>query len=182
MMDLKNFIPAGDPKKVLGTVISISVVLLVIWLFAVSRMEYRSGQPSDEATGQRAESVQRIMNNSNGNESPAGREPSRIFMNALTTFFVMVILLVAVWFWSRKKSGPAYSGRYFREIGQHGIAPGQQLKILEINEEVWVLAVSSSGTTLLHRYPAGQWKEKQEIPSPSTKTGSSFYKMFSGKS
>jgi flagellar biogenesis protein FliO len=180
MMDMKDYLPAGDPKKLLRTVISISVVLLVIWLFAVSRMEYRSG-PGDEAAGQRVESVQRIMN---GDEerAPVARESSRIFMNALTTFTVMVILLAAVWYWSRRKPGPSSSARYFREIGQHGIAPGQQLKILEINEEIWVLAIGSSGTTLLHRYPAGEWKEPQEPAAPSTRTESNFYKMFRGKS
>jgi len=182
MMDLKEYIPAGDPKKILGIVVSISVVLLVIWLFAVSRMEYRSAQPSDDAAGQRVESVQRIMNESNGNQRPVDRDSSRIFMNALTTFTVMVILLAAVWLWSRKRPAQARSGRYFREIGQHGIAPGQQLKILEINEEVWVLAVGSAGTTLLHRYPAGEWKGPLETPESSSKTESTFYKIFSGTS
>lgn len=182
-MDIRNYIPAGDPKKIMSTVIFISMVMLVIWLFAVSRMEYRStqAQPADTATEERKESVQNIMRSRDSEQVPGERESSRIFLNALTTFAVMVVLLVAVWLWSRKKTGFRFSGKHFREIGQHTLAPGQQLKILEINEEVWVLGTGSGGITLLHRYPADQWKE----PAPERTPGSGdspFYKLFSGKS
>ncbi len=181
-MDVRNYMPAGDPKKILGTVISISVVLLVIWLFAVSRMEYRSGPAPDTATEERKESVQNIMNSRDGEQvAPGDRESSRIFLNALTTFAVMLVLLAAVWIWSRKKSGFHFAGKHFREIAQHTVAPGQQLKILEINREVWVLGIGSGGITLLHRYPADQWKEP-DFPAPTPSGESQFYKLFSGKS
>jgi len=179
-MDIKQYIPSGDPKKVLGTVVSVSVVLLVVWLFMVSRMEYRSESGTNNYSQEHQDSVTAIMAENNPGQSPGDRESSRIFMNALTTFVVLIVLLGLVWWWSRKKTGFSLSGKYFRDIGQHTVAPGSQLKILEVNEEIWILGISSGAVRLLHRYSKEEWKESS--PSEPKSGDRSFYNMFSGKS
>ena len=179
-MDVKQYIPAGEPKKILGIVVSISVVLLVIWLFMVSRMEYRSSSDTNTYSQERQDSVRVMMAENNPGQNPGDRESSRIFMNALTTFVVMIILLGLVWWWSRKKTGFSLTGKYFRDIGQHTVAPGNQLKILEVNDEIWILGISSGSIRLLHRYTKEEWKEP--VSSDPKAGDRSFYNMFSGKS
>ncbi len=168
----------GNPRKMLGIVIAASVVLLVLWLLMVSRMEYRPASEPDRATQERRDSVRVMM----GKTEPVhtAEEPSsRIFMNALTTFIILMIILAGVWYWSRKKQTVSPAGQLFKERGQQTVGPGHQIKILEINEEVWVMGISPDAITLLHRYPKEEWKEPEP---PKAGEDRRFYDMFSGKS
>jgi len=187
MIDVRQLMPRGNPQKILGIVISISVVLLVLWLFMVSRMDYQSadsgvsGRDRDTVTysQERRDSVRVMMGKSDAAQVSEDRS-SRMFFNAFTTFVVLMIILAGVWIWSRSKSGQTSSSKYFKDIGQHTIGQSQQLKVIEINNEIWVLGIGLDSVTLLHRYPKDQWKEP--IPDDQETGSRSFYNMFSGKS
>ncbi len=184
MIDVRQYMASGKPRNILGFVISLAVVMLVLWLFVVSRMDYQSNDAPDPnttaASQERIDSVRVMMGRTDTVVVEEDRS-SNIFFNALTTFVVLLILLGGVWLWSRKKLGSSTTkGTYFRDIGEHAIGPGQQLKVIEINNEIWVLGVGADSVTLLHRYPKDQWKE--EIPAGHDHESRSFYDMFSGKS
>lgn len=194
-MDLRQYITPGsvDPQKILKIVLSVSIIMLVIWLFMVSRMEFSgSGQPSgsaaaaDTASVERTESIRALLNEgaAPAEEAPAEERSSSssIFLNAFTTFVVMMGLLAGVWFWSWSKSrSDASSGRRreLREMNSHMIGQGAQIKIVEMNGEVWVLGVTSENINLLHRYPADEWTE--ELPAPDENDEGSFYNVFKNK-
>lgn len=177
-MDLREHLSSSSvsPQKILKIVIGFSVVLLVMWLFLISRMDYTgSVDPQNEVAQARADSIRTLI----GQQSPASsgmeEDSPDIFMNAFTTFLVLIVILGGVWFWSRNrtKSGDIQASR---EIDGHILGQGAQLKIVEINEEIWVLGVTSDTVNLLHRYPKDEWNESLEEPEMDQ---SSFYKLFS---
>ncbi|HKL18074.1 MAG TPA: flagellar biosynthetic protein FliO [Halalkalibaculum sp.] len=185
-MDLKKNLnlssASANPQKVLKIVISVSIVLLVMWLFMVSRMEFSStAETGNPLTKQRVESIRASVEEPGTAKEIAlqNEASSGIFMNAFTTFLVLITLLGGVWLWTRKKanSGPVKRNR---NIGDHILGEGAQLKIIEINEEIWVLGVTSSTVNLLHTYPKSEWKE--QVPQSENTPGSeTFRKIFGSK-
>lgn len=170
---------SSNPQKMLKIVISISVVMLLIWLFVVARMDYTAPpkpQQSQSARQVQVDSLRSVL----GRSSDIGRSveggSSGIFMNAFTTFLVLIAALGGVWFWARKKA-PTQSPTGSREIGSHTIGQGSELKFVEINEEIWILSVTADGIDLLHRYPRSEWKEPADVQKPAAAT-EGFYELF----
>lgn len=178
-MDIRNYISKSDnPHKVLKSVIGISVILLLIWLIMISRMDFnQNSKHADPAKQEQADSIRALVNQ--GVEEPDDQRSSSsgIFMNALTTFLIMATILILVWLWVRKQTDDPQK-KTFTEITDHTLEADKKLKVLEINNEVWVLAVSADAVTLLHRYPEGEWKE---LPVGTESSQSTFYKMFRGQ-
>lgn len=78
-----------------------------------------------------------------------------------------------------KKKKVDTSDQDIREITQHVIGQGAQLKILEINDEVWVLGITANAVNLLHRYPKSEWHlSKLPDPEPEEISGSDFNSIF----
>lgn len=179
-MDLRHFV-TGSPKNILSIIITVSVVLLLLWLLVIARMDYGSQtETTDPVDHDRLESV-RTMKGETGNEMPVvDQRPSSLFTNAVTTFMVMIALLAIVWFWSKRRSGTmAEPGKRFNELDVHILGPGQFLKVMEINDEIWILGVGSGAVNLLHRYDKNEWKERSApIEQPVENQG--FLKMFKG--
>lgn len=190
-MDLTNLISHStkQPKTILRIVISISIGLLVLWIFLVSRMELPSERDSVLVTADTSQSVVDLRNSllaeeTNDASAPATieavNEEAPMFQNAFTTFFVMVTVLGCVWLWTtRKKKKVEIADQDIKEITQHVIGQGVQLKILEINDEVWVLGVTNNAINLLHRYPKDEWHpSKVPDPEPEEISGSDFNSIF----
>lgn len=178
-MDIRNYISKSDnPNKVLKSVIGISLILLLIWLIMISRMDFnQSSEHADPAKQEQADSIRALVDRG-GEEPDAQRSSSSgIFMNALTTFLIMATILVLVWLWVRKQTDNPQK-KTFTEIADHVLDADKKLKVLEINNEVWILAVSADSVTLLHKYPEGEWNE---LPGVSESSQSTFYKMFRGQ-
>ncbi|MEX0944445.1 MAG: flagellar biosynthetic protein FliO [Balneolaceae bacterium] len=168
-MDLRHFLSSSsvNPKQILKVVLSLSVVMLVIWLFMVSRMELSGpGNTLDPANVERADSIRTAISAERNPrvESRSESEPN-IFMNAVTTFIVLISILGVIWVITRRKSAEGSSDhRKLVEIGEHLLGNGAQIKIIELNEEIWVLGVTSGNVNLLHRYQKDDWKEELNIP------------------
>ena len=173
-MDLTRLLSHSTkkPKSILRIVISISMVLLVLWLFMVSRMELSTqrqsvlvaNQPDSVAAQQSIK--QSLLNESPARESQnltAKQEQPAIFQKALTTFLLMFIVLGFVWLWSKKKSSSQQVKEDISDLGQHILGQGAQLRIVEINNEVWVLGVTSGSLTLLHRYAKEEWNANKGL-------------------
>lgn len=183
-MDFKKYLSAGstDPKQILKFVLGFAAVMLVLWLIMVSRMDFSgTGDPATAEARERGDSLRSAITRNEGRpqnqETP--RESPNIFFNALTTFVVLISLLALVWIWSRTKgnSTERKSGM-FHELGGQMLGQGAQLKVIEINNEIWVMAISEGTVNLLHRYSKDEWTEDIEPSEPSE---TSFYKMFKGE-
>ncbi len=181
-MDLRKLLSgSGDPHRILKIVLSFSIVMLFLWLLMVSRMDYGTGEDAHSETV-RTESENTLRSITGIREqsgSPGGdRSSPNIFMNALTTFLVMGTILAVIWLWSRSRSGDKVPSNRFRDLGEHHLGHDKSLKVVEINNEIWVLGLSSGTVSLLHRYSADEWKDKIV---GDDKEESNFYKLFSGK-
>ena len=179
------------PQNVLKIVLSFAVALLVIWMFLVSRMEFSATEKasSDPEVIERTEGLKSSLTKRKSSEvQPASpqqeeAESDSAFQNAFTTFLVMMGMLGLVWLWSRKKSGSTQLKQDGRDLGEHILGQGAQLKFVEINNEVWVLGMSAGGLNLLHRIPKTEWNQNEGMEEiTEVKNGSadfkSLYKMF----
>lgn len=169
-------------------VISFSVVLLVIWLFMVSRMQLdntgTSGAPVADADVPALSVKDQLLKTKStatdslvagpsaaqaGSESRVSETPD-IFQNALTTFVILVGIMGGVWFYIRKKQ-PAEKSvpqPVAKDLGAHDLGEGNQLKFLEVNGEVWVMGVNSSAVNLIRKIAKDEWHQNraQEIGLP----------------
>lgn len=181
-MDLKNYLSSSstDPKQILKIVLAFAVVMLVLWLFMISRMDFRGDlETADPRIQAQGDSLRSAISQNEGRPQRPERETPNIFFNAFTTFIVLIGLLGMVWFWARTKEKTTRKRTSLNEIGGHMLGQGAQLKIVEINNEIWVMGITGSSVNLLHRYSHDEWIEKIEEEEPGNE--SSFYKMFKGE-
>ena len=185
-----------EPKTILRIVISVSVGLLVLWIFLVSKMDLPTQKntvlvSAQDSVQQQTTSIKSaLLNDANEESAPvnsrnsetaeAAEEQPAMFQNAFTTFLVMIALLGGLWAWStKKKKKTDVKDSDINELSQHIIGQGVQMKVLEINEEIWVVGVTANAINLLHRYPKNEWKSmptKQE-KELSDSDFNSIYKM-----
>lgn len=152
------------PHSILKIVLGFSLALLIIWLFLVSRMDMGTvAQSTEPEVQERTIGLKESMQKSSGSEVQVEEaEKPAMFQNAFITFLFMVSVLGGVWYWSKKKGGAVQKETKSRDIDSHTLSENTQLKFVEVNEEVWVLGVSETGVSLLHRYPKDEWKEGEE--------------------
>ncbi len=188
-MNLTNLLSQStkQPKTILRIIISVSIGLLVLWIFLVSKMELPGERDSVLVSSDSTQSVVELRNSLLSDEKvnqpdidEAITEEAPIFQGAFTTFFIMVTMLGGIWLWTtRKKKNVDVSEHDVKEITQHVIGQGVQLKILEINDEIWVLGVTANAVNLLHRYSKSEWHpSKLPDPEPEEISGSDFNSIF----
>jgi flagellar biogenesis protein FliO len=180
-MDLRDRLSSLDipPSKILKIVLGLALVLLLMWLFTLSHIDYNQGPDAQEYITSQAQSDSVAVLGSSSKEAKeisSYEESSGVFTNGLITFLVLLVVLIMIWFWvDRKESG----GGSQRELASQVLGEGARLKIIRINEEVWVLGVTSSSVNLLHRYPENDWKE--QMPEVESDSGDMFRKLFKSK-
>lgn len=186
MWDWKNAPPSlpGDPKRFLKIVLSISFGLLVLWVFVMAQTDRSERQTVSVEEQQRLDSLRQALG-TDGQDLRRQTESQGMFFNALTTFLVLGGLAIAFWWWySRKYSTanpPAGGGAVAKVVGNQQIGLGQEIKVIEINDEYWVLGVSSQSVNLLHRYQKDEWKSPEQLER-ATRAGqadSSFSRILS---
>jgi flagellar biogenesis protein FliO len=181
-MDLKEFMSSfsANPKQVLKIVLLFSVVMLTIWLLMVSQMDVGNrgviSSPDPEVQA-RADSMRVVLNSADRGRYDESSS-SDLFLNAFTTFMVLLSILGALWFWAKSKH-EANEEKSFSELGTQMLGQNAHLKIIEINDEVWVLAVTANSVDLLHRYSQEEWNRKTETPAKESKN--KFYQLLSSQ-
>ncbi len=181
-MDLRDKLASLDvaPSKILKIVLGLAVILLLMWLFTLSHVDYNQKPDAEKYIKSQAKADSTEVIATNGQEDQAKEiqsyeQSSGVFTNGLITFLVLLVVLIMVWFWiDRKQSGHTKSGN--RELDAQILGEGAKLKIIQINEEVWVVGVTSSSVNLLHRYTQEEWKE--EVHEQDTKNKDLFGKLF----
>lgn len=152
-----------------------------MWLLMVSQMETGNTpvNTSDTVSQSRADSLKNVLSESDGGRYTSDERSGNIFMNAFTTFLILTTILGVVWLWSRAKP-QTKDKKEFAELGSQLLGQNAQLKIIEINNEVWVMGVTAHSVNLLHRYDKEEWISKPHQISSSTEK-SSFYQILKGK-
>ncbi len=186
MWDWKNSPPSipGDPKKFLKLVLAISFGLLVLWVFVMAQTERSDRQSVSVEEQQRLDSLRQSLG-TEGEPAEQRSDSQGMFFNAVTTFLILGGIGLAFWWWySRKLSGTQQgvgsSGPVANVIGSQQIGMGQEIKVIEINEEYWVLGISNQSVNLLHRYQKSEWKSAEAFTgSSSEKEDSSFSRILS---
>lgn len=183
-MDLRETFSSLDasPKKILKIVIGISVVLLLMWLLTISQMDYgnnvaHKGQRSVFKTEAKVDSAAIQADSSQVSPSPVkiSDESPSLFSDGLVTFFVLLVILGGIWIWVDRKA-PQTKNADRRQIANVPLDEGAKLKIIRINEEVWILGVTGSSVNLLHRYAESDWNE--ELKDPDGEKKDLFRKLF----
>ena len=183
-MDLRNKLSSlpSSPKKILKIVVGLSLVLLLMWLFTISQIDYGEGAAagrylSTETAEQNDTTV--VANTIRTRPAEADSESS-LFSSGMVTFLVLTVLLVGIWLWIDRRKGDE-SPAVQREIGSHVVGEGAQVKILRINNEIWVLGVTSTSIDLLHRYGEEEWTENVPRNGKREDDEQLFKKLFNGE-
>ncbi|SHG14491.1 Flagellar biogenesis protein FliO [Fodinibius roseus] len=184
-MDLRDKLSSlsVSPPRILKIVIGLSVVLLLMWLFTLSQIDHTGENTGGREVFQQEQAADSLSADSAASEAgDADRYggSSDMFSNGLITFFVLVIILAAIWFWIDRSEGavPPAKGR---EIDSHTLGEGGQLKIIRMNSEVWVLGVTSASVNLLHRYAEDEWKETKDAYQTADTGTYTFGSLFRSK-
>lgn len=173
MTDIREYLSSAsaEPGKILRGVITLSSVLIIIWLLLVTRMEIYGRSPAEENTIQsRADSLRSVLLHSAPDTEGVQRIPppsSGPFPGVFTTFLLLAAMLAGAWWWIRRNPGTGASSRRYSLIGSIPLATGARIQILEMYDEVWVLGVSTGAVQLLHRYPMEEWIGKGGEPGPA---------------
>lgn len=197
-MDIQKILAQTNkkPKTILKTVIGMAAVLMVMWLFMVSKMDVGSQNTTSQNAAQNDTKTENLRNSllekaidkaeiqpvdeAEISDQPNTKAPTQrseevqeaespdIFQNALVTFGLMICILGIIWVWARSKDqDDTKLPESSREIGSHSLSLGAQLKFIEINQEVWVVGVTETSVDLLHRVDRSEWTE-EEFPVPSS--------------
>lgn len=179
-MDLRDKLSSLDvpPAKILKVVLALSVILLLIWLLTLSHVDYNQGPEANQFMSSE-HPVDTTMVTSDSSKTKeirsSNQSSSSMFTNGLVTFFVLLVILIMVWVWLDRKETNG-SSAIDRQLGTENLGEGAQLRIIRLNNEIWVLGVTSSSVNLLHRYDESDWAEK----TPEEEVGSTdkFRKLF----
>ncbi|NGP87390.1 flagellar biosynthetic protein FliO [Fodinibius halophilus] len=181
-MDLRNKLSSLNvpPKKVLKIVLGLSAVLLLIWVFTLSYIDYDADPSASKYLKSKQATDTTAVVKATGLPAHKARaeeqESSSIFTNGMVTFTVLLLILVGIWFWIDKKDNNSTTQVIQREIDNQVLGEGAQLQIVEVNNEIWVLGVTSSSVNLLHRYSQVEWVE--QMPEQETAGNEIFAKLF----
>lgn len=177
-MDLRDKLSSLDvpPAKILKVVLALSVVLLLIWLLTLSHIDYNQGPNTNQFVNSEPVDTTLVSTETNKTTKVGSYDQSSgIFTNGLVTFFVLLVILIMVWVWLDRKQTGGSSG-IDRQLDTESLGEGAQLKIIRLNNEIWVLGVTSSSVNLLHRYSENNWTEK--TPNKNGGSGDKFRKLF----
>lgn len=183
-MDLRDTFSSLDasPNKILKIVIGISVILLLMWLLTISQIDYDNDTGQDQQrsvfkTEAAADSTATQADTSQVLSKPVktSDESSNLLTNGVVTFLVLLVILGGVWIWVDRKA-PQANTTNGRQVASIRLDEGAQIKIIRINQEVWVLGVTGSSVNLLHRYSGSEWKE--EIRDSEAEDTDLFKKFF----
>lgn len=152
------------PQSILKIVLSLAVIMLVLWMFLVSRMEVSEKSKTILQTTEQPENVKNaLLQKEVASPQVQEEESVNMFRKALPAFLTMMVILGGIWLWSVKKSKVSATASQINEIESYVLGQGSQLKVVEINNEVWVLGMHQNSLNLLHRVPKSEW-EFQEMP------------------
>ena len=157
MLDLKKLPVGDDPQKMLKVILGLAAVFLVLWVFVLAQSNKYDTIPSAKSGLVNTDSLNLTVVPQVKKTSTAHN--SSLFLRSLPVLIILTIIIAGLWFWQKK--GTTRDTDIFTIIGRQQIGVGQQIIVMFINEEYWVLAVSGKEITLLQKYDKDDWKGPQ---------------------
>jgi hypothetical protein len=168
-----------NPGKLLKSVLLLAGCLLLIWMVVM----LQGGSPAHQETIQINKSGQLSGLNNLPDKAADSLTVGRSAQTApnmmdehsgsglyvlLPTILIFFIVIGGLWYWIRSKNAATSgktSGEVFTTIASQKVPGGQQMLIVRLNGEYWVMATGGTqGLTLLHRYPPEEWKALEQYP------------------
>ena len=154
-----------NTKRFFNVVVALGFTLLVIWIYVISQTDDSS--PNENLSPEQQVSLDSLRNALGRTaKQPSQRESDGLLDNAIPTFLILGGGLLVLWFWSRRQPG-SNTKTLFTVKGEQQLAPGQTLKVIELNDEYWVLGVTSESINLLDKVPRDKW----DLPEANSKAG-----------
>ena len=164
-----------NPGKMLKSVMLLAGCLLLIWILVM----IESGSPTKQTVhihkSGRLDSLDMYSGRNPTNSSSTTQGQGTMNNNSgsgyyllLPTALVFLVLVGGVWYWLHSRqtnTSGNLTGDIFTTIATQKIPGGQQLLVIKINGEYWVMATGGGqGTELLHRYSSEEWKTLERRP------------------
>lgn len=184
----------SNPQKMLGYVLGIAACFLVIWILVVMQTDTAGQRVVVDQSG-RLDSLRISLNRATGDSLVGTKEQDVVtaqqekssspFANALPTFLILMAAIGGLWYWIKKRNtqpGSVGGQTVFEKIGIQEVTGGQQISVIKINSEYWVLGSGSQGMNLLHRFSEDEWDGPVVSEKESSKTkGKLFSSILSDK-
>ncbi len=176
MIDLKNISLGSDPKKTLKVMLSLAATFLVLWVFVLAQNNNDGGPAAGTPHGLvKVDSLHISL-------SPAAatipqKESSSFFSRSLPIVVILAVVMAGLWYWQKKN--PVKEDGLFTIVGKQQLGVGQQITVIFINEEYWVLSTSGKDISLMHRYSKEEWNGKSLLANKDE--SNRFLKIFTEK-
>lgn len=104
--------------------------------------------------------------------------------SVLPTMLVMMVFIGGLWYWIRRRTRKGDAGEpagkeFFKVRATREIFPGQNIALVEINGEYWIVGGGEQGLRVLHRYRPGEWDDP--LPAGEESGGSEDWKSYFSK-
>lgn len=161
-----------NPGKLLKSVLMLAGCFLAIWILVILQSNPSTQNNIRVQESGRLDSLQ-ISTFADAEEptqsSPASGSGRAFDMSAMLPLILFFLICVAgVWFWMRSKNNASLSNppsRLFNTVGSQQLPGGQQLVVIKLNSEYWVMTTGGTeGMKLLHRYHADEWQGPTSQP------------------
>lgn len=194
----------AEPQKMLGFVLAIAVCFLVIWVLVVVQSDVtgpEQGVQQDSRLAELRSSMERAepdslalaADSTADPVSPVRQQvppaspssgPSTPFADAWPTFLILLAAVAGLWLWIKRRARTGAprlqeTGELFERVGTQPLGPDQDLTVIALNDEYWVMATGGGETRLLHRYHTDEWNGPVAPPAPAKGTGAAAGSAFS---
>ena len=158
MFSMPNTPMPSDKRRMLNTAIALSAVLLVIWVFMLQMKQPNTTSQdfaaADSTRDTRLDSLRLAL----GSDFPSAQraeEDASATDGVLITFLLLASAVGGLWWFTRKQrhQHPTKQPGFMKEVARQEIQPGQELVVMEFNNEYWFMGSSAQGTQLMHRIP-----------------------------
>lgn len=178
----------ANPKKMLGFVLGIAACFLLIWIIVVMQSDQGTQRVAVDQSG-RLDSLRLVLNRSAGDSISAAAQsgggtsneesPSSPFTNALPTFLILLAAIGGLWYWIKKgnhnRAEHPGGGKLFTHIGTQELTAGQQISVIKMNGEYWVIGSGGQEIKLLHRYAEEDWSGADEALKQQSSNGGNLF-------
>lgn len=175
MIDLKNISLGSDPKKTLKVMLSLAATFLVLWVFVLAQSN-DSGPAAGSAQGLvKVDSLHLSLSPTTA--VVPQHESGGFYSRTIPIVIILGIVMAGLWYWQKKN--PKKEEDVFTVVGKQQLGVGQQITVIFINEEYWVLSTSGKDVSLMHRYSREEWNGKSPIAEKDE--SSRFFNIFTEK-
>ncbi len=171
MIDWKAFRQQmqSDPKKVLSFVIGLATVFFVMWAYVLITSNLKKEVP-ETVNVNKAELPEAVVSASDSSRSEAEvqlpafqrrtKESGNSLPNVMPVLFLFLVVVTGFWLMKKGRKRMKGASEFMDVLGTQQLALNQQVSLVRINSEYWVLGHSNGNISLLQRYNEEEWQGK----------------------